>query len=114
MALGVWLHLTERHIHDHTHEPLSHAHPHTHDAHHQHSHGPRMIRRAISIPIPTFTTRSATVTRTSRTSTIVTGTLMYPRARSWGRGRRVAERPLEPMSPDERWDRQRAHPLDRH
>ena len=38
MAFGVWLHLTERHIHDHTHEPLSHAHPHTHDAHHQHPH----------------------------------------------------------------------------
>jgi drug/metabolite transporter (DMT)-like permease len=40
MAFGVWLHLTEHHIHDHTHEPLSHAHPHTHDAHHQHSHAP--------------------------------------------------------------------------
>ena len=38
MAFGVWLHLTERHIHDHTHEPLSHAHPHTHDGHHQHPH----------------------------------------------------------------------------
>lgn len=40
MAFGVWLHLTEHHIHDHTHEALSHAHPHTHDAHHQHSHAP--------------------------------------------------------------------------
>jgi EamA-like transporter family protein len=40
MALGVWLHLSERHIHDHTHEPLSHSHSHIHDAHHQHSHGP--------------------------------------------------------------------------
>jgi len=40
MALGVWLHLTEYHIHNHTHEPLSHAHPHIHDAHHQHSHAP--------------------------------------------------------------------------
>jgi drug/metabolite transporter (DMT)-like permease len=38
MAFGVWLHLTEHHVHDHTHESLSHAHPHTHDAHHQHSH----------------------------------------------------------------------------
>jgi drug/metabolite transporter (DMT)-like permease len=38
MALGVWLHLTERHVHDHTHESLSHAHAHTHDAHHQHCH----------------------------------------------------------------------------
>ena len=40
MAVGVWLHLTERHIHHHTHEALSHAHTHTHDAHHQHSHAP--------------------------------------------------------------------------
>jgi drug/metabolite transporter (DMT)-like permease len=40
MALGVWLHLTEHHIHAHTHESLSHAHPHIHDAHHQHSHAP--------------------------------------------------------------------------
>ncbi|MFL5404026.1 MAG: EamA family transporter, partial [Gemmatimonadales bacterium] len=38
MVVGVWLHLTERHIHEHTHQTLSHAHPHTHDVHHQHSH----------------------------------------------------------------------------
>lgn len=38
MALGVWLHLTERHAHPHTHELLAHAHPHAHDAHHQHTH----------------------------------------------------------------------------
>jgi drug/metabolite transporter (DMT)-like permease len=41
MGLGVWLHLTERHLHDHAHETLSHAHPHSHDAHHQHSHAPK-------------------------------------------------------------------------
>jgi drug/metabolite transporter (DMT)-like permease len=40
MAFGVWLHLTEHHVHDHTHGPLSHAHLHTHDAHHQHPHAP--------------------------------------------------------------------------
>lgn len=40
MAFGVWLHLTERHLHEHTHEPISHSHPHTHDAHHRHAHGP--------------------------------------------------------------------------
>jgi drug/metabolite transporter (DMT)-like permease len=40
MALGVWLHLTEHHIHDHTHEPLSHSHSHIHDTHHRHSHVP--------------------------------------------------------------------------
>jgi drug/metabolite transporter (DMT)-like permease len=38
MALGVWLHLTERHLHRHTHEPLEHEHSHRHDEHHQHEH----------------------------------------------------------------------------
>lgn len=38
MAVGVWLHLTERHEHEHIHEPLTHAHAHRHDAHHQHLH----------------------------------------------------------------------------
>ena len=39
MALGVWLHLTERHAHAHTHETLEHSHRHVHDAHHLHEHG---------------------------------------------------------------------------
>ena len=38
MAVGVWLHLTERHDHQHTHEALVHTHSHRHDAHHQHEH----------------------------------------------------------------------------
>lgn len=38
MALGVWLHLTERHEHEHTHEPVTHSHRHLHDEHHQHDH----------------------------------------------------------------------------
>jgi drug/metabolite transporter (DMT)-like permease len=38
MALGVWLHLSERHDHEHEHELLEHAHAHTHDSHHQHDH----------------------------------------------------------------------------
>ena len=38
MALGVWLHLTERHEHAHIHEVLEHEHGHTHDEHHQHTH----------------------------------------------------------------------------
>lgn len=38
MAVGVWLHLTEHHIHDHEHTPLTHSHIHRHDAHHQHIH----------------------------------------------------------------------------
>ena len=38
MAAGVWLHLTEHHLHEHEHLPLSHAHSHRHDSHHQHTH----------------------------------------------------------------------------
>jgi drug/metabolite transporter (DMT)-like permease len=38
MAIGIWLHLTERHGHDHRHEPALHAHPHEHDIHHRHTH----------------------------------------------------------------------------
>ena len=40
MALGLWLHLTERHEHEHTHATTEHEHRHTHDAHHQHAHSP--------------------------------------------------------------------------
>ncbi len=40
MALGVLLHLTERHVHEHVHEELSHDHEHVHDAHHRHGHDP--------------------------------------------------------------------------
>lgn len=38
MAVGVWLHLTERHEHEHTHEAMTHDHWHVHDEHHQHEH----------------------------------------------------------------------------
>ena len=38
MAIGVWLHATERHEHEHLHEPFEHEHLHVHDAHHQHEH----------------------------------------------------------------------------
>jgi drug/metabolite transporter (DMT)-like permease len=39
MALGVWLHLTERHEHEHTHEAITHDHWHRHDdGHHDHEH----------------------------------------------------------------------------
>ncbi|PWV61098.1 DMT family transporter [Plasticicumulans acidivorans] len=38
MAGGLWLHLSERHAHEHRHEALQHAHRHVHDAHHQHAH----------------------------------------------------------------------------
>jgi drug/metabolite transporter (DMT)-like permease len=38
MALGVYLHLTERHEHDHAHEAVGHEHRHVHDEHHRHAH----------------------------------------------------------------------------
>jgi drug/metabolite transporter (DMT)-like permease len=38
MAVGVWLHLTERHGHEHAHERLVHEHAHRHDEHHRHAH----------------------------------------------------------------------------
>jgi len=41
MAIGVWLHLTEQHEHEHTHESLEHVHEHVHgegDEHHDHGH----------------------------------------------------------------------------
>jgi drug/metabolite transporter (DMT)-like permease len=40
MAVGLWIHLTERHEHEHLHEAMDHEHRHMHDAHHQHDHGP--------------------------------------------------------------------------
>jgi drug/metabolite transporter (DMT)-like permease len=40
MAIGLYLHIAERHEHLHVHEPIAHEHRHVHDAHHQHSHGP--------------------------------------------------------------------------
>ncbi|MEO6624697.1 MAG: DMT family transporter, partial [Burkholderiaceae bacterium] len=43
MAVGVALHLTERHGHAHHHLPLEHSHAHAHgvdDVHHQHDHDP--------------------------------------------------------------------------
>jgi drug/metabolite transporter (DMT)-like permease len=38
MALGVWLHLTENHGHDHLHQTMDHSHDHVHDQHHPHAH----------------------------------------------------------------------------
>ena len=39
MVAGVWLHVSERHEHEHIHEPMEHEHSHVHDAHHAHEHG---------------------------------------------------------------------------
>ncbi len=38
MALGTWLHLSERHEHSHLHTALLHEHEHVHDEHHRHEH----------------------------------------------------------------------------
>lgn len=38
MAIGVWLHLAERHEHAHAHEAIEHTHAHEHDLHHDHAH----------------------------------------------------------------------------
>jgi drug/metabolite transporter (DMT)-like permease len=38
MALGIWLHVSERHEHEHEHEALEHEHVHVHDEHHRHDH----------------------------------------------------------------------------
>lgn len=40
MAVGLYLHLAERHEHLHGHEKLEHEHTHVHDAHHMHHHSP--------------------------------------------------------------------------
>ena len=38
IAIGLWLHLSERHLHLHAHEPIAHEHRHEHDEHHRHKH----------------------------------------------------------------------------
>lgn len=38
MAMGTWLHLTERHEHEHAHLEMEHDHEHVHDEHHLHDH----------------------------------------------------------------------------
>lgn len=38
MAMGVWLHVSEYHAHEHRHDALIHEHRHSHDEHHQHTH----------------------------------------------------------------------------
>jgi drug/metabolite transporter (DMT)-like permease len=38
MALGLWLHLTEKQVHSRMHTAVDHEHEHTHDEHHLHDH----------------------------------------------------------------------------
>ncbi len=43
-ALGLWLHLTEGHQHEHVHEAIEHSHAHSHDdRHHDHPHDDPLI-----------------------------------------------------------------------
>jgi hypothetical protein len=76
MAVGLWLHLAERHEHEHGHEELEHEHRHVHDEHHRHPGMP--MRRTWSRPsrIPTCigTHRWSSAIRTIRTCTIATAT----------------------------------------
>ncbi len=47
MAIGLWLHLAERHEHDHHHQALDHDHAHNHgvdeDGHHAHIHDQKIV-----------------------------------------------------------------------
>lgn len=38
MLAGFWLHVSERHVHEHVHELMEHDHRHAHDEHHRHAH----------------------------------------------------------------------------
>ena len=40
MAVGLFLHLAERHEHEHAHAAMEHEHRHAHDEHHRHEHAP--------------------------------------------------------------------------
>src|SRR5215207_8229680 len=40
MAIGLYLHVAERHEHEHRHEAIEHEHRHVHDEHHEHAHNP--------------------------------------------------------------------------
>ena len=50
MGAGVWLHVSERHVHEHAHHATAHDHAHVHDEHHQHAHGPD--DPAVADPLP--------------------------------------------------------------
>jgi len=43
MALGIWLHLSERHEHSHIHDETEHEHEHVHDGHHEHAHDAEVL-----------------------------------------------------------------------
>jgi drug/metabolite transporter (DMT)-like permease len=43
MAVGLWVHLAERHEHEHVHDDIEHDHAHIHDEHHDHAHEPGTV-----------------------------------------------------------------------
>ena len=74
MALGVWLHITERHEHEHTHPPVMHDHAHRHDdGHHDHVHVSPVAAGPFT-PTRTVTTSTPTPMGTTRTRTTATRT----------------------------------------
>jgi hypothetical protein len=78
MALGLWLHLAERHEHEHAHEPEEHEHRHAHDEHHRHAHVPASRWRSRT-PTGTATSPSCTGTRTTPTCTTATSIERLPK-----------------------------------
>jgi hypothetical protein len=54
MLIGVWLHVTERHEHQHVDDPVEHEHLHYHDEHHRHAHSPTILLANL-MPIATNT-----------------------------------------------------------
>lgn len=48
MSIGVWLHLTERHGHEHRHQSMEHEHRHSHDEHHRHHAEPELLAQTHS------------------------------------------------------------------
>ena len=39
IAIGIYLHISEQHVHEHAHQEIAHEHRHVHDEHHAHDHG---------------------------------------------------------------------------
>lgn len=76
MGVGVWLHTSERHIHEHVHDALVHDHAHVHDEHHQHAHSSRdqFVTALFRIGIGTNMSRSCTRIRIIRIFTTDTST----------------------------------------
>ena len=98
MAFGLWLHLTERHSHEHQHEALDHELRHIHDEHHRHSHEGAVTEPHSHWPGMNL---SGTGTRTTPISTIGTNTFSAAAyAIGVTKARRAASRLGETRPPD--------------